>query len=118
VAWGVPIAVRGRTPDGFNEFLDDFLEQAIEAREDGEAYVVGPLIDLRHGPFDARDAAPNAFRGDTRASMRVGTAASPPTAACVALGRDGQAYTVTWRTGTCPLQAGENDVQVCGVCRS
>jgi uncharacterized protein len=29
---GVPIAVRRRTADGFNEFLDDFLEQAIEAQ--------------------------------------------------------------------------------------
>jgi uncharacterized protein YggL (DUF469 family) len=158
VAWGVPIAVRGRTPDGVNEFLDDLLAQAIaahgltcgggghddrltgvievgraadpiearlqhirrwlEAREDVEAYVVGALVDLRQGPFDARDAAPHGFRSGTRASMRVETAAPPPTAAGVALGRDGQASTVTWRTGTCPLQAGESDVQVCGVCRS
>jgi uncharacterized protein YggL (DUF469 family) len=96
VEWGVPVAVRRRTPDGFDECLDDFLEQAIEAhglafgggghddrltsvielgtisgpiegrpqricrgleaRGDVEAYVVGALVDLWHGPFDELDA--------------------------------------------------------------
>jgi hypothetical protein len=32
VKWGVPIAVRRRHPDGFDDFLDDFVEQAIAAQ--------------------------------------------------------------------------------------
>jgi uncharacterized protein YggL (DUF469 family) len=91
--WGVPIAVRRRHPNGFDDFLDAFIAQAIEAqglafgggghddrltgvievgtmtdpiearlqpirrwleaREDIQDYVVGPLVDLWHGPFDA-----------------------------------------------------------------
>jgi hypothetical protein len=31
-AWGAPLAVRRTYPDGFDEFLEDFLEQAIEAQ--------------------------------------------------------------------------------------
>jgi uncharacterized protein len=94
--WGLPIAVRLRHPNGFDDFLDAFIAQAIEAhglafggggqgdrltgvievgrmadpiearlqqvrrwleaREDIEAYVVGPLVDLWHGPFDALEA--------------------------------------------------------------
>jgi uncharacterized protein YggL (DUF469 family) len=30
--WGAPLAVRRRHPDGFDDFLDDFVEQAIEAQ--------------------------------------------------------------------------------------
>jgi uncharacterized protein YggL (DUF469 family) len=94
--WGVPIAVRLRHPNGFDDFLDAFIAQAIEAhglafgggghedrltgvievgtmtdpiearlqpirrwleaRADIEAYVVGALVDLWHGPFDELDA--------------------------------------------------------------
>jgi uncharacterized protein YggL (DUF469 family) len=32
------------------------LRRWLEAREDIEAYVVGPLVDLWHGPFDALEA--------------------------------------------------------------
>jgi uncharacterized protein YggL (DUF469 family) len=32
VAWGAPMALRRRHPDGFYEFLDDFIEHAIEAQ--------------------------------------------------------------------------------------
>lgn len=93
--WGVPLAVRRRHDEAFDDFLGDFLEQAIEAqglafggggqgnqltglielgrtadpiearlqqirrwldaREDVEHYVVGPLVDLWHGPFDDLD---------------------------------------------------------------
>jgi uncharacterized protein len=90
--WGVPIAVRRRHPNGFDDFLDACIAQAIEAhglafggggqgdrltgvievgrmahpvearlqqvrrwlgaRADVKQYVVGPLVDLWHGPFD------------------------------------------------------------------
>jgi ribosomal protein L32E len=29
--WGVPLAVRCQHPDGFDDFLDEFIAQAIEA---------------------------------------------------------------------------------------
>jgi uncharacterized protein YggL (DUF469 family) len=89
--WGVPLAVRRTHPEGFDDFTDDFIEQAIEAqglffggvgqgerfsgvievgrigdpiearvrhvrdwldaRTDVAQYVMGPLVDLWHGPF-------------------------------------------------------------------
>ena len=30
--WGAPLAVRRTHPDGFDDFMEDFLEQAIEAQ--------------------------------------------------------------------------------------
>jgi uncharacterized protein YggL (DUF469 family) len=90
--WGLTIAIQRTHPDGFDDFLDDFIAQAIAAhgfafrggghgdrltgvievgrtgdpiaarlhhvrawlgaRTDVASYVVGPLVDLRHGPFD------------------------------------------------------------------
>jgi hypothetical protein len=32
--WGVPITVRRRHPDGFNDFLGRFIEESLKGRVD------------------------------------------------------------------------------------
>jgi uncharacterized protein YggL (DUF469 family) len=93
--WGLPLAIQRTHPDGFDDFLDAFIAQAIAAhgfafrggghgdrltgvigvgrtgdptearlqhvrhwlgaRADVKQYVVGPLVDLWHRPFDDWD---------------------------------------------------------------
>ena len=93
--WALPIAIQHTHPDGVDDFLDEFIAQAIEAhgfafrggghgdrltgvievgrtgdsiaarlqhvrhwlgaRTDVKQYVVGPLFDSWHGPFDDLD---------------------------------------------------------------